>query len=133
MRRFVALSSIFTATLMLVVMMVLPHHHHDRHLVLAHTHCSEAPEPDAAHHEKETCEVNLFISSIVRDDASVEQHSLIPVAPSIDYPTIDMFLSAQPDALTIIVQKQTTYPPLYDPLYSAQIARIQGLRAPPSA
>lgn len=131
MRRFVAILSFFTATLMLMAMMVLPHHHHHEVLVIAHSDCSEAPAHDAANHEKESCEVHLFITSIIRDDAATIQFSFIPSVHSDSYPVFDLLFPVQSPVALPAKWGQTGYPPFYEPLYSGCIAQIQGLRAPP--
>ena len=131
MRRFIAIFPVFTATLMLVAMMVLPHHHHHDVLVILHTHCSEAPGHDTTHHEKESCEVNLFISSIIRDDAVDMLSHLISSDYSSRYNALNLLLTEQLPVLLPAGRKQITSPPFYEPLYSVHIARIQGLRAPP--
>ena len=132
MKRFIAIFPVFTATLMLVAMMVLPHHHHHDVLVILHTHCSEAPEHDTAHHEKESCEVNLFISSIIRDDAVDILSCLISSDYSNRYNALNLLLPEQLPMPLPDGRKQITFPPFYKPLYSVHIARIQGLRAPPA-
>ena len=131
MRRFVATFSISIAAIMMVAMIVLPHHHHHEFLVIAHYDCHDAAEHDADHHSKDNCEVDLFISSIIRDDMDAEGEQLLPVE-GFTFFTLAGLLSIDwivPPSVGLLSSEP---PPFCESVYAEYAPATSGLRAPPS-
>ena len=134
MKRFAATFSIFVAVAMMVAMMILPHHHHSEFLVIAHHHCTEAghdADHNTGHHDKNSCEVNLFISSIIRDDIDKSGDELIPVKNLFSPFFAALSLLSNPVAPIFVEQAPLKRPPFHSSLFAEYHPAAQGLRAPP--
>ena len=131
MKRFIATSSIFAAVIMLVAMMILPHHHHHEKLVIAHCHCLKDAEHEAEHRNKNNCEVDIFISSITRDDINRTGSELIPENVLSAQFSVILPLLNNPVSPVIIEQTSTIPPPFCESPFAEYYLAAQGLRAPP--
>ena len=135
MKRFIATCSIFAATVMLVAMTVLPHHHHHEVLVMAHCACAGDIEHEdkhkAEHHNENSCEVNLFISSIIRDDINKNGSELIPENDFFTQFFTVVSLSSNPTISFFVEQTPLKDPPFRESLFTEYYPAAQGLRAPP--
>ena len=130
MKRFVATFFISVAAIMVVAMMVLPHHHHHEFLVIAHYDCGHAAEHDADHHSKDNCELDLFISSIVRDDMDADGNTLLPVEV-FSFLTLAGVLSSNWIAPPSLERLSVNPPPFCESLFTEYASATSGLRAPP--
>ena len=130
MKYFVATFSISAAAIMMVAMMVLPHHHHHEFLVIAHYDCHHAAEHDADHHAKDNCEVDMFISSIIRDDMDAEGDELLPVEVA-SFISLAGLLSINWIVPPSLERLPANPPPFCESLFAEYTPATSGLRAPP--